>query len=214
MRKNLAKLHFYYSAMNAGKSTILLQSNYNYRERGMETVLFTPKFDTRFGEGKVASRIGLEAAANLFDAETDLYESVKPIHAQSPISCVFIDEAQFLSKAQVYQLTEIVDKLKIPVLSYGLRTDFQGNPFEGSMYLLGWAEVLSEIKTVCHCGSKASMVLRINENGEPIMEGEQVGIGGNESYVSVCRKHFKSGCVTPAPIPSFTPPETLCTLPK
>ena len=207
----MAKLHFYYSAMNAGKSTILLQSNYNYRERGMHTLLFTPKFDTRFGEGKIASRIGLEAPAHLFEADTDLYHITQALHADTPLSCVLIDEAQFLNKAQVYALTEIVDTLKIPVLAYGLRTDFQGNPFEGSQYLMGWAEVLSEIKTVCHCGAKASMVLRINANGQAVTEGDQVGIGGNEAYVSVCRKHFKSKDVKPIMAPALQACDSIVT---
>lgn len=188
----MAKLHFYYSAMNAGKTTLLLQSNYNYQERGMSTLLFTPKLDTRFGEKKIASRIGLEAEANTFDRTTNLFSIVKDFIAHEKISCVLLDEAQFLTKAQVFQLTEIVDQLDIPVLAYGLRSDFQGNTFEGSQYLLTWSESLSEIKTICHCGKKAIMTLRINPNGEAVSEGEQIGIGGNESYVSVCRKHFKT----------------------
>lgn len=188
----MAKLHFYYSAMNAGKTTLLLQSNYNYQERGMSTLLFTPEMDIRFGEKKIASRIGLEAEANTFDTQTDLFLTVKNFIQHEKIHCVLLDEAQFLTQAQVFQLTEIVDLLDIPVLTYGLRSDFQGNPFEGSKYLLTWAESLSEIKTICHCGKKATMTLRINPNGEAISEGEQIGIGGNESYVSVCRKHFKN----------------------
>jgi thymidine kinase len=193
----MAKLHFYYSAMNAGKSTTLLQSSYNYHERGMETILFTLSIDTRYGAGKIASRIGLEAGAITFDPDFNLFESVAeklktPGHR---IKCVFVDEAQFLKKAQVFQLTEIVDQLKLPVLAYGLRSDFLGEPFEGSKYLLTWAEELVEIKTICHCGSKATMNMRIDEQGKPVHEGDQIGIGGNESYVSTCRKHFKLGQV-------------------
>jgi thymidine kinase len=193
----MAKLHFYYSAMNAGKSTTLLQSSYNYRERGMETILFMPAIDTRYGAGKIASRIGLEAGAISFDPSFNLFEAVSeklkvPGHR---IKCVFLDEAQFLTKAQVFQLTEIVDQLKLPVLAYGLRSDFLGEPFIGTQYLLTWAEELVEIKTICHCGSKATMNMRIDEHGNPLREGEQIAIGGNESYVSTCRKHFKLGQV-------------------
>jgi thymidine kinase len=187
----MAKLHFYYSAMNAGKTTLLLQANYNYQERGMSTLLFTPKIDHRFGENKITSRIGLTAEANTFEEHTDLFKSVKAFSEHEKIDCVLIDEAQFLSQNQVFQLTEIVDQLNIPVLAYGLRSDFQGNPFEGSKYLLTWAESLSEIKTICHCGKKATMTLRIDPDGKAILEGEQINIGGNESYISVCRQHFK-----------------------
>ena len=188
----MAKLHFYYSAMNAGKTTILLQSNYNYQERGMNTLLYTPEIDDRVAKGIIASRIGLEAEAKTFDSEFDIFEDVKRENSIRPVNCVMVDEAQFLNKEQVYQLTEIVDQLNIPVLAYGLRTDFQGQPFEGSLYLLAWAEDMSEIKTICHCGSKASMVLRLDENGAPIMEGDQVAIGGNDRYLSVCRRHYKT----------------------
>jgi thymidine kinase len=188
----MAKLHFYYSAMNAGKTTLLLQSNYNYQERGMSTLLFTPQIDNRFGERKITSRIGLEAEANTFEINTDLFNLVKNFIKHEKIHCVLLDEAQFLTKEQVLQLTEIVDQLNIPVLAYGLRSDFQGNPFEGSKYLLTWAESLSEIKTICHCGKKAIMTLRIGPDGNPVLEGEQINIGGNESYISVCRKHFKT----------------------
>jgi thymidine kinase len=188
----MAKLHFYYSAMNAGKTTLLLQSNYNYQERGMSTLLFTPQIDNRFGERKITSRIGLEAEANTFEINTDLFNLVKNFIKHEKIHCVLLDEAQFLTKEQVLQLTEIVDQLNIPVLAYGLRSDFQGNPFEGSKYLLTWAESLSEIKTICHCGKKAIMTLRIGPDGNPVLEGEQINIGGNESYISVCRKHSKT----------------------
>lgn len=184
----MAKLHFYYSAMNAGKSTTLLQSSHNYRERGMKTLLLTPAIDDRFGKGKIASRIGLAEDAISFNKDENLFEIVK----QHPdIKCVLLDEAQFVTKAQAWQLTEVVDKLGIPVLAYGLRTDFMGNTFEGSHHLLAWAEDLMEIKTICHCGRKATMNIRMDEHGNKIKEGEQVMIGGNERYVAVCRKHFK-----------------------
>ena len=190
----MAKLYFYYSAMNAGKSTVLLQSAYNYRERGMDTILFTPKIDTRVENGKIASRIGLDAAAIPYDEKFNLYHHTQQLMRDNPqIKCVLVDEAQFMSKQQVDQLTEIVDKLDIPVLAYGLRSDFQGEPFPGSKYLLALADNLVEIKTICHCGRKATMNMRIDSKGQKITEGEQVHIGGNESYMSVCRKHFKSG---------------------
>jgi thymidine kinase len=188
----MAKLHFYYSTMNAGKSTVLLQSDYNYRERGMNTLLFAPKFDNRYGIGKITSRIGLQAEAQLFNAETNFLEIVSLTQSQNQLHCILLDEAQFLTKAQVYQLTEIVDQLHIPVLAYGLRNDFQAEPFEGSKYLLTWADSLIEIKTICHCGKKANHVLRLDENGQVVSDGNQVQIGGNDSYVSVCRRHFKS----------------------
>ena len=189
----MAKLHFYYSAMNAGKTTTLLQSNYNYHERGMSTLLFTPKIDNRYTEGLIKSRIGLEAHATVFTPEDNLFAMTKIQLGQGSIHCVLVDESQFLKKKQVFQLTEIVDKLNIPVLAYGLRTDFQAEPFEGSLYLMAWAESMSEIKTICHCGRKATHVLRLDENGRPIAMGEQIAIGGNERYVSVCRAHFKLG---------------------
>lgn len=189
----MAKLHFYYSAMNAGKTTTLLQSNYNYYERGMATLLFTPKIDNRYGDGLIKSRIGLEARATVFASDDDLLSMTQEVFMQHPVHCVLVDEAQFLNKNQVFQLTEIVDKLNIPVLAYGLRTDFQAEPFEGSLYLLAWAESISEIKTICHCGRKATHVLRLDENGQPIAMGEQIAIGGNDRYVSVCRMHFKLG---------------------
>lgn len=190
----MAKLYFYYSAMNAGKSTTLLQSSHNYQERGMKTLLFTPALDTRFQFGKVHSRIGLEANAIPFKSDTNLYSQVQDVlKNEQKLSCILIDEAQFLSKQQVHECSEIADKLKIPVLCYGLRTDFRGELFEGSQYLLAWAEELIEIKTICHCGRKATMNLRIDERGRPIKTGDQIQIGGNESYVSTCRIHFKAG---------------------
>lgn len=188
----MAKLYFYYSAMNAGKTTTLLQSAHNYHERGMRTLILTPKLDNRVGEGLVASRIGLQARGTVFTREDDLQALTEAdIAARGPLHCVLVDEAQFLSKRQVWQVTEIVDKLNIPVLAYGLRTDFRGELFEGSQYLLAWADNLVEIKTICHSGRKATMVLRVDENGRAISDGPQVEIGGNERYVSVSRGEFK-----------------------
>mgnify|MGYP000426593183 CR=1 FL=1 len=187
---NMAKLYFYYSAMNAGKSTVLLQSSHNYHERGMKTLLLTPVINQRDGGGKIASRIGLTKDAKSFKQEDDLYRLVNSTHEQAPIACVLIDEAQFLNRLQVEQLAKVTDKTGIPVLCYGLRTDFQGNLFPGSAALLGWADNLIELKTICHCGRKATMNLRTDAEGNPIKEGEQVEIGGNESYVAMCRKHF------------------------
>jgi len=193
----MAKLYFYYSSMNAGKSTALLQSSYNYRERGMHTLLLTPAIDDRYQQGKVTSRIVLEAEAHIFQAEDNLLKQVNESHLQKPLSCVMVDEAQFLTKAQVHQLGLISDDLDIPVLAYGLRTDFLGEPFEGSKYLLAWADNLKEIKAICHCGRKATMVLRLDESGEVVSKGEQVFIGGNDQYVSVCRKHFNEARHSP-----------------
>lgn len=188
----MAKLYFYYSAMNAGKSTTLLQSSYNYIERGMETLLFAPQIDKRFGRPTIYSRIGLKQEAVGFDSKMDLFDRVaKSLETLKKLRCILIDEAHFLTKDQVKQLTKITTELKIPVLCYGLRSDFKGEPFEGSMYLLAWAEELVEIKTICHCGGKATMNLRVDENGMPVGEGSQVQIGGNESYVSTCMKHFR-----------------------
>ena len=210
----MAKLYFYYSAMNAGKTTTLLQSAYNYRERGMRTLILKPDVDTRghdapssgpaghllpqAGEGKlaedvtVASRIGLKAHAHRFGGDENLLALVRAdIAAHGPLHCVFVDEAQFLAKAQVWQLSDVVDQLHIPVLAYGLRTDFRGEPFEGSQYLLAWADELQEIKTICHTGSKATMVVRVDEHGRAVTDGPQVEIGGNERYVSVSRAEFK-----------------------
>jgi thymidine kinase len=188
----MAKLYFYYSSMNAGKTTNLLQSAYNYYERGMRTLILTPALDNRYGEGVVASRIGLRSAAQRFDAHTDLLAVARAnIADQGDLHCVFVDEAQFLNKAQVWQLTDVVDVLNIPVLAYGLRTDFRGELFEGSRYLLAWADSLEEIKTICHTGRKATMVVRVDEQGRAITEGPQVEIGGNERYVSVSRAEFK-----------------------
>ena len=186
----MAKLYFYYSSMNAGKSTALLQSSYNYQERGMRTYLLTPEIDVRYGAGKVTSRIGLEADAYVFDESEDLLNLVRVQTEEVAISCVMVDEAQFLTRDQVWALGRVSDELDIPVLAYGLRTDFRGEPFTGSKYLLAWADNLKEIKAICHCGRKATMVLRIDESGKPVSSGEQVVIGGNDQYESVCRKHF------------------------
>jgi thymidine kinase len=187
----MAKLYFYYSSMNAGKSTALLQSSYNYRERGMKTLVLSPNLDDRNGVGKVSSRIGLETAATIFRNDDNLFQLVSKLFEDSPVHCILIDEAQFLTKEQVFQLGEITDELNIPVLAYGLRTDFQGEPFEGSKYLLAWADNLKELKAICFCGNKATMVIRLSEDGHAITQGTQLEIGGNDRYVSMCRKHFK-----------------------
>ena len=187
----MAKLYFNYSSMNAGKSTMLLQANHNYIERGMQPEIYTSNLDKRFGESEIVSRIGLKSKSNLFDIKTDIYKEILNKNDKKEIDCVLIDEAQFLTKNQVKQLGDIVDLLDIPVLTFGIRTDFQGNLFEGSKYLLAWADNLKEIKTVCHCGRKATMVLRLNEYGQITEDGNQIDIGGQEKYVSVCRKHFK-----------------------
>ena len=190
----MAKLYYYFSAMNAGKSTVLLQSSYNYRERGMQTLLFTPAIETRAQKGTIHSRIGLSEQATIFQRTDDLYQLVQQETAS--YACILIDEAQFLTRDQVYQLTDIADELGIPVLAYGLRTDFRGELFEGSQYLLAWADELIEIKTICHCGRKATMILRLNEKSEVVSEGVQVLIGGNNVYVSTCRRHFKQQAPT------------------
>ena len=194
----MAKLYFYYAAMNAGKSTVLLQSSYNYKERGMQTLLLTPIIDERYKRGVVHSRIGLSEQAFAFTAEDSVFAIAQTSMREQPISCVLVDEAQFLSRQQVEELTRITDEMRIPVLAYGLRTDFQGELFPGSQYLLAWADELVELKTICHCGKKATMNLRVGADGKAIEEGEQVFIGGNESYISTCRHHFKqkdAGCI-------------------
>lgn len=177
--------------MNAGKTTTLLQSDYNYRERGMQTLVFIPAIDDRHAKGVVASRIGLTSEATPFEANFDFYQA---IHEKKKdllnLSCILVDEAQFLTKEQVKQLCRVSDHLRLPVLCYGLRTNFQGEPFEGSLYLLAWAEELIEIKTICHCGSKATMNLRVDEKGKAVKEGDEVDIGGNEKYAAMCRKHY------------------------
>lgn len=204
----MAKLYFYYSAMNAGKTTTLLQSAYNYRERGMRTLILTPRLDDRAGRGgAVASRIGLRAEGTPFDRDTDLEHLVEAdITAGGRLGCVLVDEAQFLSRAQVWQLSEVVDRLRIPVLCYGLRTDFRGELFEGSQHLLAWADELQEIKTICHSGKKATMNVRVDAQGRAVQDGPQVEIGGNERYVSVSRPEFKKvmrgeGVIEPLQVP-------------
>lgn len=188
----MAKVYFYYSAMNAGKSTVLLQSSYNYQERGMRTLVFAPAVDTRAGLGRIRSRIGLEAEAEVLSATDNLFNRTRREHGLSPVACVLVDEAQFLTPAQVSQATDIADELDIPVLCYGLRTDFQGNLFPGSAALLALADDLIELKTICHCGRKATMNLRTGADGKAIREGAQVEIGGNERYVPMCRRHYKA----------------------
>lgn len=189
----MAKLHFYYSAMNAGKSTILLQANHNYLERGLRTQVYTPALDNRYERGFVTSRIGLRAPAVCFDVDDDLEALTRSsIEAQGRLACVLVDEAQFLTRAQVWQLTELVDQLDLPVLAYGLRTDFMGELFEGSQYLLAWADELVEVKTICHSGRKATMVVRVDDQGHAVTHGAQIEIGGNERYVSVSRREYKA----------------------
>ena len=189
----MSKVYFYYSAMNAGKSTVLLQSSYNYQERGMRTLLFAPTLDARAGYGRIQSRIGLASDAIPLETNDNLVEEVRTAHAEAPVACVLVDEAQFLTTAQVEQLTDVADSLRIPVLCYGLRTDFQATLFPGSAALLALADNLIELKTICHCGRKATMNLRISDDGHAVREGAQVEIGGNERYVAVCRRHFKEG---------------------
>ena len=190
----MAKLYFYYASMNAGKSATLLQADFNYNERGMRTMLWTAKLDDRSemrGDGHaIESRIGLHAGAHRFSAETDLLERVQETHAVEPLSCILIDEAQFLTEEQVWQCADIADKANIPVLCYGLRTDFRGHLFPGSAVLLGIADTLVELKAVCHCGRKASMNLRVDAEGRAVSEGPQEEIGGNDRYVALCRRHF------------------------
>ena len=187
----MSKVYFYYSAMNAGKSTVLLQSSHNYHERGMRTLLFMPMIDNRAGFGRIQSRIGLAADAIALAEDANLYAHVKAEHERQPVACVLIDEAQFLTRLQVRQATDIADLLRIPVLCYGLRTDFQGLLFPGSAELLAQADNLIELKTICHCGRKATMNLRVAGDGTSVKEGAQVEIGGNDRYVAMCRRHFK-----------------------
>lgn len=186
----MAKLYFYYASMNAGKSTSLLQADFNYRERGMATMLFTAAVDDRFAPGMITSRIGLSAAATMFDVTTDIATLVHDRHAREPLACVLVDEAQFLTATQVDQLARLADEAGIPVLAYGLRTDFQGQLFEGSARLLALADALVEIKSVCDCGRKATMNLRVDDTGRPVAHGRQTEIGGNDRYVALCRRHF------------------------
>ncbi len=187
----MAKLYFHYSTMNAGKSTLLLQASHNYREGGMATFLITAQFDNRAGQGRIASRIGIGEPADTFAPGDDMYLKLQARLAQGPVACVFVDEAQFLSKDQVWQLARAVDDLKVPVMCYGLRVDFQGNLFPGSAALLAWADEMREVRTICHCGKKATMVIRRGPDGKALTAGEQVVIGGNETYVSLCRRHWR-----------------------
>ena len=187
----MAKLYFHYSTMNAGKSTLLLQASYNYRERGMETYILTAALDGRAGLGRVASRIGIDAGADLFDDQSDLLAMLEKRLKKSPVACVFVDEAQFLTKDQVWQLARAVDDLGVPVMCYGLRVDFRGELFPGSAALLALADEMREARTICFCGKKATMVVRQDEDGSALLEGAQVQIGGNETYVSLCRRHWR-----------------------
>ena len=187
----MAKLYFHYSTMNAGKSTLLLQASYNYAERGMQTYLLTANFDDRAGTGRIGSRIGIGADADTFASKTDLFSNIQERLNAGPCACVFIDEAQFLSADQVWQLARAVDDLKVPVMCYGLRVDFQGKLFPGSAALLALADEMREIRTICHCGKKATMVVRQDEHGNVLKDGAQVQVGGNETYVSLCRVHWR-----------------------
>ena len=188
----MAKLYFSYSTMNAGKSTVLLQASHNYGERGMKTMLFTAELDNRSKVGNISSRIGLSEKASTFNNNDNLFSSVEERLSTDKISCVFVDEAQFLTEKQVWELSDVVEILNIPVMCFGLRTDFQGKLFEGSSSLLAIADELKEIKTICHCGKKANMVVRVDSNGKVLKEGAQIEIGGNEKYISLCRKHWKN----------------------
>ena len=187
----MAKLHFHYSTMNAGKSTLLLQAAWNYREGGMETYLLTANFDDRAGTGRIGSRIGLTADADTFAAETDIFAMIRARLARGPVACVFVDEAQWLSRDQVWQLARAVDDLGVPVMAYGLRVDFRGELFPGSAALLALADEMREVRTVCHCGKKATMVVRKGPDGQALREGPQVQVGGNETYQSLCRRHWR-----------------------
>jgi thymidine kinase len=196
----VATLYFYYSTMNAGKSTALLQASHNYEERGMRTLLYTARIDTRDG-GRIHSRIGIEREAKHFDPGFDLHRDIRGEHERGPLACVLVDESQFLTPAQVKQLAAVVDELNVPVLCYGLRTDFRGELFPGSAQLLGWADNLVELKTICHCGRKAIMVVRVKADGTAEREGAQIEIGGNDRYVPLCRRHF-SQALAGAKIPA------------
>ena len=187
----MAKLYFHYSTMNAGKSTLLLQASHNYRERGMQTYLITARLDNRAGEGRIGSRIGFGTEAETFEAGEDLFAKLAARLKQGPVACVFIDEAQFLEKEQVWQLARAVDDLHVPVMCYGLRVDFRGELFPGSAALLALADEMREARTICHCGKKATMVVRQDQDGKAVQDGAQVQIGGNETYVSLCRKHWR-----------------------
>ena len=187
----MAKLYFQYSTMNAGKSTLLLQASHNYQERGMETYLITARFDKRAGDGKIGSRIGISSDGDTFDNQENMFQKIESRLKKGPCSCVFIDEAQFLTEEQVWQLARAVDDLSVPVMCYGLRVDFQGKLFPGSAALLAIADEMREIRTICYCGKKATMVIRQDENGNVIKDGAQIQIGRNETYISLCRRHWR-----------------------
>ncbi len=188
----MAKLYFNYSTMNAGKSTLLLQAAHNYREGGMLTYLMTAQLDNRAGQARIASRIGIGEDADTFSPHEDMFAKIATRLSDGPVACIFIDEAQFLTKVQVWQLARAVDDLGVPIMAYGLRVDFQGNLFPGSAALLAWADEMREVRTICHCGKKATMVVRKGPDGQPLRDGEQVVIGGNETYVSLCRRHWRA----------------------
>jgi thymidine kinase len=187
----MAKLYFHYSTMNAGKTTLLLQASHNYRERGMDTYLVTAQLDTRAGAGRIGSRIGIGCDADTFAPDEDIFDKIAARLAVGPCACVFIDEAQFLTPDQVWQLARVVDDLHVPVMCYGLRVDFQGKLFPGSATLLALADEMREIRTICHCGKKATMVIRQDASGKAMIDGDQIQIGGNETYVSLCRRHWR-----------------------
>ncbi|WP_339646941.1 thymidine kinase [Jannaschia helgolandensis] len=187
----MAKLYFHFSTMNAGKSTLLLQASYNYIERGMQTYLLTANFDDRAGKGRIASRIGIDAEADTWAGRSDLYAMIETRLTEGPVACVLLDEAQWLSREQVWQLARAVDDLNVPVMAYGLRVDFRGELFPGSAALLALADELREVRTICHCGRKATMVIRVDEDGTALSEGRQVEVGGNDRYISLCRRHFR-----------------------
>ena len=187
----MASFYFYYSSMNAGKSSHLLQANHNYKERGMNTLLFNAEINDRDGLNQVSSRIGISAPAMTYTRSTDLFKEISDRHSEVNLACVLIDESQFLTKEQVWQLARAVDDLRVPVMCYGLRVDFRGELFPGSAALLALADEMREVRTICHCGKKATMVIRQDENGNAITEGAQVQIGGNETYVSLCRRHWR-----------------------
>lgn len=195
----MAKLYFHYSTMNAGKSTSLLQASHNYREGGMQTYLITANLDNRAGPGRIASRIGIGEDAATFSPGEDMFAKLALRLEAGPVACAFIDEAQFLTRDQVWQLARAVDDLGVPVMCYGLRVDFLGNLFPGSAALLAWADEMREVRTICQCGKKATMVIRRGPDGRALMDGEQVVIGGNETYVSLCRRHWRDAVGDRAP---------------
>jgi len=196
----MAKLYYHYSTMNAGKSTVLLQAAHNYEEMGMDSFLLTANLDDRAGPGRIASRIGIGKDAATFRPDTDIYQAIVTEQQKRSIACVFIDEAQFLTKPQVWQLARAVDDLNVPVMCYGLRVDFRGELFPGSAALLAWADEMREVRTICFCGKKATMVVRNGADGKPLRDGAQIQIGGNETYVSLCRKHWRKAVEGQPPI--------------